>query len=81
MSAHEIIAAVLLAIGLAAFAFTSFGLLAAKDFYDQIHFLAPGSIAGVFFIGAAVLAHEGFTQAGAKAILIVILSLVSNPIL
>ena len=81
MSTSEIVVAVLLAVGVLAFAFTSLGLLWSRDLYDQIHFLAPGSIVGSIAFVAAVLVHEGLSQAGAKAILIAILLLVSNPIL
>jgi multicomponent Na+:H+ antiporter subunit G len=71
----------LLFIGVLGFAFTSIGLLFAKDLYDQIHYLAPGSLVGSIAFGAAVLVHEGFSQSGTKAILIVILLLLSNPVL
>ena len=78
--AHLVVAA-LLAVGVVAFAFTSLGLLLSRDTYDQIHYLAPGSLIGSIAIAAAVLVHEGFSQAGVKSILIAILLLVSNPVL
>jgi multicomponent Na+:H+ antiporter subunit G len=81
MSFNEIIVCVLLVIGVAGFAMTSIGLLLSGDLYDQIHFLAPGSLIGVIAIPAAVLLHDGFSQAGVKAILIAILLFVSNPVL
>jgi multicomponent Na+:H+ antiporter subunit G len=63
------------------FALTSIGLLFSRNLYDQIHYLAPGSIVGSIAFGAAVLVHEGLSQSGAKTILIVILLLISNPVL
>ncbi len=81
MSASEIIVGVLLAVGILAFAFTSLGLLISKDLYDQIHYLAPGSIVGSIAFVAAVLVHEGLSQAGAKALLIALLLVIANPIL
>ena len=77
----EIAVAVLLVIGVLGFAFTSIGILVCRDVFDQIHYLAPGSLIGSVAISAAVLLHGGFSQAGSKSILIAILLLVSNPVL
>ncbi|MGH9557656.1 MAG: cation:proton antiporter [Bryobacteraceae bacterium] len=71
----------LLAIGLLSFLFTAAGLLLTKNLYDQIHYLAPGALIGSIAIPAAVVAHEGLSQAGAKAILIAILLVCANPVL
>ncbi|MGC2657402.1 MAG: monovalent cation/H(+) antiporter subunit G [Bryobacteraceae bacterium] len=72
---------VLLAVGVLCFAMTSIGLLVSKDLYDQIHYLAPGSIVGSIAVVLAVLVLEGLSQSGAKAILIASLLLFSNPVL
>jgi multicomponent Na+:H+ antiporter subunit G len=77
----EIVVAVLLTVGVLGFAFTSIGVLVSRDVFDQIHYLAPGSLVGSAAISTAVLLHGGFSQAGAKAILIAILLLCSNPVL
>ena len=77
----EIVVGVLLAIGVLGFAFTSIGILVCRDVFDQIHYLAPGSLVGSVAISAAVLLHGGFSQAGSKSILIAILLLLSNPVL
>ena len=81
MSFQDIATTVLLIIGVAGFAITSIGLVISDDVYDQIHFLAPGSLAGSPAIPAAVLLHEGLSQAGAKALLIGVLLFISNPVL
>lgn len=81
MTLREIFAAILLTIGVAGFVITAAGLLVSRDVNDQIHFLAPGSLLGSTAIPAAVLVHEGFSQAGSKAILIAILLVISNPVL
>jgi len=77
----EIAVAVLLTIGVLGFAFTSIGLLVSRDVFDQIHYLAPGSLIGSICITGAVLLHGGFSQAGAKSIVIAILLVLSNPVL
>jgi multisubunit Na+/H+ antiporter MnhG subunit len=78
---RELIVIFLLCVGIAGFAFTAIGLLVSRDLYNQIHYLAPGSLFGSVAFTAAALVHEGFTQLGSKAILIAVILLVSNPIL
>lgn len=77
----EVAAAVLLGICVLGNLLTSVGLLRSSNLYDQIHYLAPGSLLGAVCIAGAVLLHEGFSQGGVKAILIAILLLVANPVL
>lgn len=77
----EIAAAVLLCIGVLGCAYSSLGILLSRDVYDQMHYLAPASIAGCICFPAAVLLHEGWTQAGEKSILIALLLLAANPVL
>jgi multicomponent Na+:H+ antiporter subunit G len=77
----ETIVAVLLSIGVFGFVFTAVGLLFSRDLYNQIHYLAPGSIFGSLAFAAAAVVHEGFSQSGTKAILIALILLISNPVL
>lgn len=77
----EITLWILLGIGLLGFAFTSSGLLLARDVYDQVHYLAPGSLIGSVAIAAAILIRENLSQLGVKTILISLVLLVSNPVL
>ena len=72
---------ILLVTGLLAFALTSIGVLLFRDFYDQIHFLSPGSLIGAVAIPLAVLLKEGFSQAGAKGMVIAMLLVLANPVL
>lgn len=81
MSVREGFEVGLLVIGVAGFALNALGLLAARDAYDQIHYLAPGSLLGCVAIPASLVVQEGFTQAGVKAILIALLLLLANPVL
>jgi multicomponent Na+:H+ antiporter subunit G len=77
----ETIVGILLGIGVLGFAFTALGLLFSRDVYNQIHYLAPGSIFGSVAFAAAALVHEGLSQSGAKSILIALILLISNPVL
>lgn len=81
MSIRDFITAALLVIGILGAALTSLGLILSDDLYDQIHFLSPASLIGSVAIPAAVLVQGGWTQAGAKAILIGLILMVSNPVL
>jgi multicomponent Na+:H+ antiporter subunit G len=81
MNIRHIIVIAFLLVGVLLFALTGAGLLLARDVNDQIHYLAPGTLIGSVAIAFAVLLHEGFSQAGVKAILIMILLIVSNPVL
>lgn len=81
MSAADIAVCILLVIGVLSFLLTALGLLLIKDFYEQVHFLSPGSLIGAIAIPAAVIVHEGLSQAGVKAILIAILLVWANPVL
>ena len=81
MSIREVIVCILLAIGVLGFLLCALGLLLCSDFYDQLHFLAPASLIGAVAIPLAVLAHEGFSQAGTKALLIAVLLFWANPVL
>jgi monovalent cation/proton antiporter MnhG/PhaG subunit len=81
MSGKDWIMVGLLAVGILGCFCTSFGLLLFHDLYQQIHFLAPASLIGATAIPTAVVVHEGFSQAGTKAILIAILLSLANPVL
>jgi multicomponent Na+:H+ antiporter subunit G len=81
MNVRDMIAAIVLTVGVLLFALTTAGLLVARGLLDRIHYLAPGTLIGSVAITLAVLVHEGFTQAGVKAILIMILLVFSNPVL
>lgn len=81
MRATELIVNIFLVSGILFFAFTSIGLLVARGYNDQIHYLAPGTVIGSVSVALAVTINEGFTQAGMKALLIIVLMVISNPVL
>lgn len=81
MSVQQIAVWVLLGIGIFGFLVTAVGFLVVDDFYEQLHYLAPSSLIGAVAIPAAVVVHEGLSQAGAKAILIGLLLFWANPVL
>jgi monovalent cation/proton antiporter MnhG/PhaG subunit len=81
MTAHDWVTCIFLCVGVIGFLLTSIGLLAARDVYEQIHYLSPGSLIGAVFIPLALLVHDGFSQAASKGIVIAILLFAANPVL
>lgn len=81
MNGRDIAVWILLGIGVLGFLFTALGFLFVRDFYEQLHYLAPASLLGAVAIPAAVVVHEGLSQAGAKAIVIAVLLFWANPVL
>ena len=80
MSAHHVIAVVLLVTGTALQAFACLGVALMRDPLDRLHYLAPSGVAGVLF-AAAILVQEGFSLIGDKALLLAVFLLVSSPVL
>ena len=67
MSVREVIVGTLLVVGVLGFAMNAIGLLLCQDVFDQIHYLAPGSLVGAVAIPAAVLVQEGAESGGCES--------------
>jgi monovalent cation/proton antiporter MnhG/PhaG subunit len=70
----------LLAIGVAAELLCCVGVAVMRTTYDRLHYTAAGSTVGPFCILAAVLAREGFGQAGLDAIATVAILFLAGPL-
>ena len=57
------------------------GVLAMRSTFARIHLLGPATILGVSSIAAAVVVAEALSQAGIKAILMVLVLLAAGPLL
>lgn len=76
----DMVIGVLLALGVAGEFICCLGLLAGRNVYARLHYASASSVFAVL-IGAAVISAEGFpSQAGMKALLIVITLLVTGPL-
>jgi len=75
------VSAILLAIGVAAVLLTAAGVVLSRNVYQRLHYLAPASTVGVICVALAILVHEGFSQAGVKAIITALILFVMNPVL
>ncbi len=57
------------------------GVFVMRDAYDQLHYTGPAAILGPLAFAAAIVAQEGVSQAGVKAVLVALLLVVANPVL
>lgn len=81
MSKTQLIIDVLLGIGVASALLSSIALLVMKDLYERLHYLSPPATVTIVCFTAAVLVDKHFSQAGIKAILIMVVLLFMNSIL
>lgn len=79
-SIREIIACILLFVGLFFIAASAIGVLRLPDFYSRLHASGMGETLGLMlsFIGLAI--YEGFTTTSIKLIIIFLLVFLANPI-
>ena len=73
--------AILLAAASAAVLLTACGVLLSRNVYQRLHYLAPASTIGVVCVAAAILLHEGWSQAAVKAAITALILFVMNPVL
>ena len=60
---------------------SSIGILVMRGVYDKLHYLAPAAILGTGAVVAAVIVEEGFGSSAIKALLVLLVMLISNPVL
>jgi len=73
--------AALLVVGVGVELVCCVGVLVMRNLYDKLHYTAPATTIGALAIAAAIVVEESFTQAGVKAILVLLIMLVTNPVL
>ncbi|HET9183910.1 MAG TPA: monovalent cation/H(+) antiporter subunit G [Candidatus Angelobacter sp.] len=81
MSKTQILIDVLLGIGVASIVLSSLALLIMKDFYERLHYLSPPATISIICFTAAVIADKHLSQAGIKALLIMVVLLAMNAVL
>jgi multicomponent Na+:H+ antiporter subunit G len=80
MSAREVVATVLLGMGVGIELIACLGVLVMRDLYDRLHYNGP-AIVGALAIGAAVVVRESFSLIGNKALLLGLFVLATSPLL
>lgn len=81
MSVREILAAVLLGLGVLIELLCAVGVLVSRNSFARLHYLAPATTVGPLAIAAAVLVAESDAQAKIKSVLVAVALLASGPIL
>jgi multicomponent Na+:H+ antiporter subunit G len=80
VTAHDVVVAVLVGLGVAGELACCVGLVLMRDVYDRIHYAMTATTIPPLLIAAAVLVEEGWTQPGINALLIAVVLLVVNPV-
>lgn len=81
MSVREILAAVLLGLGVFTELLCAIGILVLRNPFARLHYLAPSTTVGPLAIAAAVLVAESDSHAKIKSVLVAVVLLASGPIL
>ena len=80
MSAADLAAGVLLAVGVAVVLLSATGLLVARNSWDKLHFTGPATVISPVALAAAVLVHEPLSSAGIKAVIVAVVMLLTGPV-
>ncbi len=81
MSKTQWIIDVLLAIGVVSAVLSCIGVLVMKDLYERLHYLAPPATLSAICFCAAVVIDKHLSQAGIKALFILVVLLWMNAVL
>jgi multicomponent Na+:H+ antiporter subunit G len=81
MSKTQILIDVLLGLGVVCAVLSCIAVLVMKDLYERLHYLSPPASVTIICFTAAVIADKHFSQAGIKALLIMLVLLVMNAVL
>ncbi len=77
----NVVAYVLLGIGIAAVLLSCVGVLAMPHVFDKLHFTSPATTIGALAIALAVVVKEGWSASSLKAMLVFVLLAVTNPVI
>lgn len=80
MSVRHLAEYVLLALGVGIQVLSALGVLAMRDVYDRLHYVATASV-GAALVCIAVTVRESFSLIGNKTLLIAFFLLVGGPVL
>ncbi|HKW75966.1 MAG TPA: monovalent cation/H(+) antiporter subunit G [Terriglobales bacterium] len=81
MNETQLVIDSLLGIGVVCAVLSCFAVLIMKDLYERLHYLSPPATVSIICFTAAVIADKHLSQAGIKALLIMVVLLLTNAIL
>lgn len=77
----DVVAYVLLGIGIAAVLLSCVGVLVMPNVFDKLHFTSPASTVGALAIALAVVVKEGWSPSSLKAMLVFLLLAITSPVI
>jgi monovalent cation/proton antiporter MnhG/PhaG subunit len=79
LSARQLAVDVLVALGVGGQLLCALGFLLMRDVFDRLHYVAASTALPPFFIAAAVVVEEAWTQPGINALLVAVLLFLLGP--
>lgn len=77
----NVLVVILLVVGVVAVLVSAVGVAAMTNVFDRMHYLAPASMIAPVAVAAAVIAREGLSPAGIKAVLVAVVISGTSPAL
>ena len=81
MTAHGIVADVLLGLAAAVVLVSSAGILAMRDAYQRLHYVAPIAVVAPVIVALAVLVQSGWTENSGETWLALLFMVIGGPFL
>ena len=81
MTGRDVLADVLLAIGVAIVLASTIGILVMRDPYRKVHYVTPAALVAPLFVGLAILAQSGLTDNTVEMCLALIFLGIAGPFL
>jgi multicomponent Na+:H+ antiporter subunit G len=81
VSPADVVVGVLLALAVASVLLSAAGQLVSRDAWDQLHYTGPATVVAPVALAVAVLVEEPLSSAGAKAVLVMIVMLLTGPVI
>jgi multicomponent Na+:H+ antiporter subunit G len=80
MPVHDVLALLMVSVGVFFMFVASVGIIRLPDFYTRIHAMGKGDTFGIMLILLGLCVHEGFTLVSAKLVLALVFVGVTNPV-
>lgn len=80
MSVRQLAVDVLVGLGVGGQLLCALGFLVMRDVFDRLHYVAAATALPPFFVAAAVVVEEDWTQPGINALLVAVLLFLLGPL-
>ncbi|MDX6513170.1 MAG: hypothetical protein QOE36_2674 [Gaiellaceae bacterium] len=79
MSARQLAVDVLVGVGVGGQLLCALGFIVMRDIFDRLHYVGAASAVPPFFVAAAVVVEESWTQPGINALVVAVLLFLLGP--